>query len=188
MMFQKMTSWVVVLMLLVGVAFVDWVSAQDDTDSATPDVTPAMAEDADAAVVDATTDGEEEDDRTEEEKQLAVAEAVRGGLVVVQYHLQYDKGEDPTMYGSGQGRYLASLIEQERPLEVPGFLVADDKVITADLIIHPRFIKSITVSFGEGVDSLAQRFSRAEPPPPAGRWTSQPCCWRSTQPWLGLPR
>jgi hypothetical protein len=156
MMFEKMTSWVVVLMLLVGGAFVSWASAQDDLDPVVPATTPVAVEVVDDAMdivedVVAAEDDEEEDDRTDEEKQLAVADAVSGGLVVVQYHLQYAKGEDPTMYGSGQSRYLSSLIEQERPLEVPGFLLSDNQVLTADLILHPRFIKSITVSFGDSV-------------------------------------
>ncbi len=146
-MLRTLTSYLIVLMLLGGAAFVDQACAQDVED----DGEAALAVPA-VTAADATEDAqEEEDDRSDEEKQLDVARAVADGLVVVQYHLQYDRGEDPVMYGSNQGRYLSAVIEQERPLEVAGFLVADDLVVTGDLIIHPRFIRSITVSFGDSV-------------------------------------
>jgi serine protease Do len=92
-------------------------------------------------------------------KQLAVAEAVSPSLVRVEYTLQYDKAEAPLAVGWAErcptcGRYHANpdfdqLIKEERPLEAAGFLVAPTKVLTRDLAMHPRFIKSIMVRFGD---------------------------------------
>ncbi len=66
--------------------------------------------------------------------------AVEPSLVSVEYTLQYDKGEGPRD---------TSPIKQERPLEVAGFLLTDKTVVTSDIIIHPRFIKSIEVRYGD---------------------------------------
>ena len=84
---------------------------------------------------------------------LAVAEKLRSSLVVVEYTLKYDKSEAP--YGSGRGslqfrrgRY-GELVKQERPLEIDGLLLSGTEVISSDLTIHPRFIKSINVRVGE---------------------------------------
>jgi hypothetical protein len=77
----------------------------------------------------------------------------------VEYTLQYDKAEAPQAAGWAKrcpscGRYHASpdfeeLIREERPLEVSGFLLAPTKVVTRDLMMHPRFVKSIAVRFGD---------------------------------------
>jgi serine protease Do len=81
-------------------------------------------------------------------QQLAIAEAVKPSLVIVEYTLKYDKGEDPVAYGTNSG-YFSRFIIQERPFEVPGCLLDDSTVMTADLVIHPRFIESIHVRLGE---------------------------------------
>ncbi len=76
-----------------------------------------------------------------EEKSLAAAAAAAPSLVRVEYTLQYDKGQ------AHNEEYIA----QERPMEEAGFLLAPDKVLTGDLMVHPRFIKEIHVRFGEQV-------------------------------------
>ena len=80
------------------------------------------------------------------EKQQAAIKAVQPALVIVEYTLQYDKGQAP---GGSAGRYrnsaYADIIKEERPLEQSGVLVDDTHVATQDLLIHPRFIKSIAV-------------------------------------------
>jgi hypothetical protein len=73
--------------------------------------------------------------------QLALAQALESGLVQVEYRLKHDKGEAP--------RYGAGLINEERPLEMSGFVLAGDVVLTADIKLHPRFIESITVRQGK---------------------------------------
>ncbi len=96
------------------------------------------------------------------------AEAIRPSSVVVEYALKYDQGEAP--YGGGwipeygyQGLYLGDLVRQERPLAVPGWLLSNDEVITPDPMIHPRFLKSTTVRFGEQrVKAEPVRFSRGQ--------------------------
>ncbi len=60
------------------------------------------------------------------------------GIVRVEYTLQYDKGEPP------RGRE-AQYIQEDRPLEMAGLLIATDKVVSYDAAIHPRFVKSVAV-------------------------------------------
>ncbi len=93
---------------------------------------------------------------------VAVTEAIAPSLVRVEYTLQFDKGERPVAGAAGErcpncGRYHgyaymgAQLVEEERPLEVAGFLLSPTKVVTSDLMIHPRFLKKIAVRFGEQI-------------------------------------
>lgn len=87
----------------------------------------------------------------------ALADALTSSLVRVEYTLQYDKGEAPRGSGLGYrcpncGRYHSEgaeeYVREERPLEVAGFLLSPTMVVSPDLVMHPRFIKSITVRFG----------------------------------------
>lgn len=71
---------------------------------------------------------------------LALAEKVMTGAVVVEYTLQYDKGESPEN---------ANCIREERPFEVAGWLIEPTVVVSADHNIHPRFVKDICVRFGD---------------------------------------
>jgi S1-C subfamily serine protease len=89
--------------------------------------------------------------------QAKLAEATAPSLVRVEYTLQYDKGEAPTSAGwstrcptCGQfhGSDVSSVVQEDRPYETGGFLVGADEVITADPMIHPRFVKRIAVTFG----------------------------------------
>jgi len=82
------------------------------------------------------------------ESNKAIIAAASPSLVHVEYTLQYDKGDPPR--GGTWGSY-EELIRQERPKELAGLLLADDKVLTTDLMIHPRFIKGIAVRFGDSV-------------------------------------
>ncbi len=93
---------------------------------------------------------------------LDIAEKLRPSLVVVEYTLKYDKSEAP--YGSGRGSFqfrrgrYGELVKQERPLEIDGLLLSDTEVISSDMMIHPRFIKSINVRVGEKL--IPASFSR----------------------------
>jgi len=94
-------------------------------------------------------------------EQVKVAEAVAPALVRVEYTLRFDKGEAPRGSGWMQrcpscGRYHGygggeEAVREERPLEIGGFLVGSRQVITADMMMHPRFIKSVAVRFGDEV-------------------------------------
>src|SRR5687768_7928070 len=97
--------------------------------------------------------------------QAKVAEALTPSLVRVEYTLQYDQGEAPTAAGWStkcpncgeyHGNDVASVVQEDRPFETCGFLVGADQVITADPIIHPRFVKKIAVS-GAGAGGGAER-------------------------------
>lgn len=91
-------------------------------------------------------------------QEAAIAEKLAPSLVRVEYTLRLDKGEEPDAYGWGErcpncgsvhGTSAASVIEEERPLETNGYLVADRRVLAPDLMIHPRFVEKIEVVFGE---------------------------------------
>ncbi len=74
---------------------------------------------------------------------VAIADRLADSLVRVEYTLQYDKGESP--------RRGAQNVREERPLEAAGFLLSPTQVVSADLLMHPRFIKSVAVRFGTQV-------------------------------------
>ena len=85
---------------------------------------------------------------------FAIAETVKPSVVRVEYELQFDKGEAPKdcVRCPGCGQYHAGgdeVIEEERPLEMAGFALSPTQVLTPDLPIHSRFIKSIAVRFGD---------------------------------------
>lgn len=104
------------------------------------------------------------DDDPSPEKLAAVADALAPSIVFVEYVPQYDKGESPgqdrwrawAAYSRGQQGGASpddwedwdELIREERPGMRPGFLIAPDLVWTADPMVHPRFIRSITVRSG----------------------------------------
>jgi serine protease Do len=82
----------------------------------------------------------------------AILAPVAPGMVRVELDLQFDKGEPPSGVmdvdaGSRQNSMnsLAELVEQERPLETSGFLVAPGRVVAMDWTVHPRFVKAIHV-------------------------------------------
>ena len=75
-------------------------------------------------------------------QQETVARANQQAVVVVEYQVQYDKGDAPRMGSYGN---LEEYVTDDMPLERPGFLVDAKHVVTADLQIQSRFIKSIKV-------------------------------------------
>ncbi|KKL18534.1 hypothetical protein LCGC14_2474570, partial [marine sediment metagenome] len=89
---------------------------------------------------------------------LDIAEKLRPSLVVVEYTLKYDKGEAPSYGGYRRSGGFGDLVKQERPLEIDGLLLSDTEVISSDMMIHPRFIKSINVRVGEKL--IPASFSR----------------------------
>ncbi|MCY2955193.1 MAG: PDZ domain-containing protein [Planctomycetota bacterium] len=91
------------------------------------------------------------------DQQLAIVQSLAPSAVTVEITLQYDNGEAP--YGSGwstrcpncgqyHGEDTERYVQDERPMELPGLLIAPDRVITADVTLHKRFIKSIAVRSG----------------------------------------
>jgi hypothetical protein len=97
-----------------------------------------------------TTEPAKKDPAAELEKQSRLVAAAQPALVIVEYTLQYDKGEAPRSGGyTGASRYSPDdgeeSIKDERPLEIAGYLADATHVVTRDLQLHPRFIKSIAV-------------------------------------------
>lgn len=89
---------------------------------------------------------------------VALIKPVAPALVRVQYQLQYDKADEPAGGLGGErcpncGNYhsqsLREFLEEERPVTLAGYLVAGNRVVTTDPLLHPRFIKSITVRHGD---------------------------------------
>ncbi|HMN97588.1 MAG TPA: hypothetical protein PKC43_06425 [Phycisphaerales bacterium] len=89
--------------------------------------------------------------------------AVEPALVRVEVRLRLDRGESPTASvgrrwcvscGRYHGERANDLISQERPLEVPGFLVAPDLVVARDPEVALRFVEGFVVA-GPGGSAAA---------------------------------
>ncbi len=87
-------------------------------------------------------------------------------LLVVEFQLQKNKGETPRGAGLLErcpscGKFhvdqAAEMLQEERPLALAGYLLADGKVVLEDPLIHPRFIQSIRVRLGSA--SVSARLS-----------------------------
>ena len=98
------------------------------------------------------SEGEKVDDQ-EAVNYLKIVAAVEPSLVTVEYTMQYDKGESPSGGASGFNHTFggARAIREERPIELRGFLIEPTKVLLPDMMIHPRFVKSIAVRFGDNL-------------------------------------
>lgn len=90
-------------------------------------------------------------------EQVAIAEKTLPSIVRVEFTFRYDKGEAPRALGwaercpnCGQyhGQDVDSLIREERPLELAGFLIASNRVVCGDPLVHPRFVKEIAARLG----------------------------------------
>jgi serine protease Do len=103
-------------------------------------VGPAWAQDAGAKTSATTETGEAEKSATECSREL-IAGAMPS-LARVEVWLKVDKGEDPPH---------SSTITEERPYEASALVLAPDKVLTQDMAFHPRFVKRITVRYGDQV-------------------------------------
>lgn len=95
----------------------------------------------------AEKNGENEKKTPTTEDKLNVARQLKNSFVVVEFSLKYDKGQSPP----ARGKY----INEERPKEIAGFLLSPTEVIAYDLLIHPRFIKSINVRFADQLVAAA---------------------------------
>ncbi|MBT3199773.1 MAG: hypothetical protein HN350_07635 [Phycisphaerales bacterium] len=78
------------------------------------------------------------------ETKLAVIDAIRPSFVHVEYTMKFDRGEEPR--GGSWGSF-SQYIREERPMETSGVLIDDTTVIVDDLMMHPRFMKSISVVY-----------------------------------------
>ncbi|MBS0188523.1 MAG: PDZ domain-containing protein [Planctomycetes bacterium] len=116
--------------------------------------------------------------------ELAVMiQKLRGSLVRVEVTPRFDGGEAPrdSISSPSEGGCVAKaaadsasasfiteswgeIMKEERPAAVGGFLVAPDRVFTAELALHPRFVKSIVIKLGdEAVPASVDGYLEAEP-------------------------
>lgn len=91
-------------------------------------------------------------------QKIKISKKVFASSVIAEYHIKYHKGELPDLLGDVSGD-VESLISQQRPLEVPGFLIAKDRVLLSDPNIPARFIKSISVKAGnQKINATVERY------------------------------
>ena len=82
---------------------------------------------------------------------------VAPSMVVTKWTLRQDGADAPSSSSWATrcpscGEYHggnSSPLEEERPAEVPGFLVGADRVIVSDSLVHPRFVEKIEVTVGD---------------------------------------
>ena len=116
---------------------------------------------------------DDEDDRPSPTELAKLADQLADSFVVVEYTIKSEKGETPGTDWSGM-RSLGSdfsfasgannwgqLIKQERPGECAGYLLPENRVVTGDPMLHPRFIKRIAVRAGEQlIDATIDAYGR----------------------------
>ena len=85
-----------------------------------------------------------------------VADTISPSLAIVEYTLRFDKGEPPKRIGTGAAvgsvfglDERGGLVTEERPLELPGFVLSSNRVLTTDPMFHPRFVERILVRRGD---------------------------------------
>jgi S1-C subfamily serine protease len=82
----------------------------------------------------------------------ALLDAVRPSFVIVDIRLKQDRGDMPDGFLMGRGGfegYFGGFVEEERPIELPGFLLDRTTVVVRDPEIPARFIQSISVRQGD---------------------------------------
>jgi serine protease Do len=82
-------------------------------------------------------------DETDSVDRKAVADRVAPSFVIVEILLKQDRGESPN--GHGTNAMFEQYIADERPVELPGFLVDATTVVVNDPEIPNRFVKSVRV-------------------------------------------
>ena len=117
----------------------------------------------------------------------AIVDAVGHCLVKVSVSPQYSEGKGPQdddsycygrrWRGSMDADVLSNALSHDRPVEVPGFLVASDRVVIQDSPIHPRFIKRVEVAalHSEGTGRATDRERALDECAPSGRRVISRC-------------
>lgn len=100
------------------------------------------------------------------ETRQKIGEQIAKAFVQVEITAQYDNGQAPNQEQADAYRAASmstagvtprpsqnweQLIDEERPSVQGGFLLGPTRVYTGDPLLHPRFIKSIRVRFGDQV-------------------------------------
>lgn len=116
---------------------------------------------------------DDQEDRPAAAELAKLAEQLADSFVIVEYTVRSDKGETPGSNWTGFTRISTGpsfgmgfsnwgqLIKQERPGELTGYLLPDDRVVTSDPMLHPRFIERIAVRAGDQlVDAEIEAYGR----------------------------
>ncbi|HBC85816.1 MAG TPA: hypothetical protein DCZ94_02555 [Lentisphaeria bacterium] len=103
-----------------------------------------------------TTSSQEEMAKTETKPEInikKVVEAVIPCTVHVEYYFKFDKGEEPIIAGyrcsscsKFHGTNAGEYVRENRPLEVPGYMISDTELISPDILTQSRFISKIRVT------------------------------------------
>ncbi len=102
---------------------------------------------------------QEEKGKTEPDIQKII-ETVAPSTVHVEYYFKYDNGEEPIIagyrcsncnrfHGTNAGEY----VRENRPFEVPGYLISDTELASPDILTQQRFISKIRVTNGKSESS-----------------------------------
>ncbi len=115
-----------------------------------------------AAFAVSSQENKEPGDKDGSQKLKAISDAIMPSTVHVEYYLKYDKGEEPVIAGyrcpncsKFHGTNAGEYVKENRPVEIPGYLISDTEVISPDMLTQPRFISKIRVSNGKS-ESIAK--------------------------------
>lgn len=85
------------------------------------------------------------------EETIAAAESLKASSAVIEVTIRYDKGEEP--YARGYIPWASGSLEEyvleERPLELPAYVLSEQYVIAPALDANERFVEKITLRHGE---------------------------------------
>jgi serine protease Do len=112
-----------------------------------------------AMIITGTLQAAAEPNELSPKDKLALAAKLAPSLVRVEYTLRYDQADAPQLRGWKRfcpvcGTFHAidqgyELMREQRPAELPGYLVSDRTVAVTDIAIEPRFVESIKVRSGK---------------------------------------
>jgi hypothetical protein len=77
----------------------------------------------------------------------ALVKTLAPSIVHVEVTVRYDEGDAPETIAKGGGNYGGYVI-QERPIDLPGLVLAPDRVLITDPQMHPRFVAGYSVVQG----------------------------------------
>ncbi len=106
------------------------------------------------------------------QERKSLIETIKPSLVTVQYFLRYDKyGKPPILAdfdcpGCGRKHHFNGerFVIEERPLEIPGYLIAPDQVLSADVVINPKFVRKLIIrADGAEVNATITRYCVEQP-------------------------
>lgn len=95
---------------------------------------------------------EKESDRQQKlDNAISAVKSLDKSMAVIEVTVRYDKGEEPFARGyiPWASRSLEEYVHEERPVELPAYVLSDQYVIAPALDAPGRFVKEVTLRFGE---------------------------------------